>query len=79
MQVILELAEPLSEQEQSDIKYLLTDALGEFASARLNGYVERRYGSHDENFKAAKRKQVEQRLALAGKLREVAFQVKVSV
>jgi hypothetical protein len=71
------IAAELTEQEQHDIRYLLTDALNEFMACRQGAYVDRRYAAQDEVFKVQKRAQVARRLALAAKLLTAAYDAKL--
>lgn len=75
--IVLTVEEGLSKQEIEDLRYLLTDALGEFAARRTpaRDYVDGRYttdtyaGAHRE----CKVQQVERRNALAKKMHDAAL------
>lgn len=70
--IILNIEEGLSRQEMDDLRYLLADAVSEFAVARTTpeDYVERHYSYavfHGDE-RAQKVEQVRRRVALAAKL-----------
>jgi len=78
--IVLTVEDGLTEQEQTDLRYLLVDALGEFAARRTPAasYVETRYPD-DKHYFAYDDKlaQVERRIVLARKLHNasLAFEV----
>ena len=78
--IVLTVGSGLTEQEQTDLRYLLTDALGEFAASRspANEYVKSRYPD-DQRFFAYDDKvaQVERRNTLARKLHNAALHFEV--
>lgn len=78
--IVLTVEEGLTEEEANDLRYLLTDALGEFADRRTPAqvYVEKRYPdlallNVPTSAFEAKCKQVERRNAIAKKLHNVAL------
>ncbi len=74
--VIMVVDDGLSAQETDDLRYLLVDALGEFAVARTPApdYVDRRYPGPDYYPDRAKKvAQVERRNSLAKKLHNSAL------
>lgn len=80
--IVLTVEEGLTKQEVEDLRYLLTDALGEFAARRTpaRDYVENRYPGSDVYPGALREKnvqQVERRNALAKKLHDVALHFEV--
>jgi hypothetical protein len=75
MKLIMDVDEPLTEQEQVDLRYLFADALWDFRCARKGDYVETRYAEQEEWFREKKRKDVERRVALATKLHNAALTV----
>jgi hypothetical protein len=81
MKIILTVDDGLTEQEQADLRYLLSDALGEFAARRTpaKAYVEERYPD-DKHYFAFDDKlaQVERRNTLARKLHNAALHFEVT-
>ena len=75
--IVLTLDGPLTEQERTDLRYLLTDAFWEFTEARKGNYVERRYPTMPEEFKGKMVEQVERRVTLAHKLHHATFQMAI--
>ena len=67
----------LTEQERNELRFLLSDALSEFMTAREGDYVSRRYPEQSELFKTIKRVQVERRGDLARRLKLAASNVEV--
>lgn len=73
--IILKVDDGLTEQEQTDLRYLLTDALGEFASRRTPevDYVRGRYPDLNTGPLEDKIRQVMRRNLLAKKLHNAAL------
>jgi hypothetical protein len=79
--IVLTVEDGLTEQEQTDLRYLLTDALGEFAARRTPAkeYVETRYPDDKQYFAFDdKLAQVERRNTLARKLHNAALHFEVA-
>ena len=79
--IILTVDEGLTEQEITDLRFLLSDALGEFAAARTPAkeYVKGRYPDEKEYYAYdGKLAQVERRNLLAEKLHNAALRFEVA-
>jgi hypothetical protein len=69
--ITLNIEDGLSRQEMDDLRYVLSDALGEFSARRTpaDGYVKHTYGKAlDDDAQTAKIKEVRRRTSLADKL-----------
>jgi hypothetical protein len=81
--IILTLEVDISEQEQKDLEYLISDALAEFATRRYpaKDYVDERYPKTNEGYnwvdRTEKVAQVERRIDLARKLHNAALHPEV--
>ncbi len=79
--IVLTVDGGLTEQDVSDLRHLLADALSEFAATRANPaeYVRQRYPDNKEDFYAfdGKLAQVERRVDLARKLHDAALNVEL--
>lgn len=80
-QIILTV-DRLTDQERTDLRYLLTDALAEFETRRRGNYVKKRYkdtftGPRAEKRMEAKQQEVERRRDLAKKLKHAAHEMDV--
>lgn len=76
MKIVLTVEEGLSQQEVDDLRYLLSDALGEFAARRTpaRDYVENRYPGPDYYpDREEKIAQVARRCVLARKLHDASL------
>jgi hypothetical protein len=69
----------MSDAELNAMRYIFRDAFWGFIEARKGNYVERRYSEQTEEFKARKREEVAQRVAVARKLWAAALDVKVDM
>lgn len=79
--IILKVDDGLTEQEQTDLRYLLPDALGEFASRRTPevDYVHGRYPDLNTGPLEDKIRQVMRRNLLAKKLHNAALTFRVVI
>lgn len=78
--IILTVEGDITEEEQKDLEYLLSDALSEFATRRYpaKDYVANRYPGKEYLFdKFEKTAQVERRIDLARKLHDAALHPEV--
>lgn len=81
--IVLTIDDGLTESEANDLRYLLSDALGEFAASRLRGgsaeaYVEGRYPGPDYYpDRTEKVEQVKRRIDLAKKMHNPALSFEI--
>lgn len=68
----------LTPQEETDLHFLIMDALHDFQMARKGDYIARRYPNASESFKQRKQESVDRRLTLARKLQDDAAHLMVT-
>ena len=75
-QLVLVVDEPLTEEERKALRFILSDALGDFFKARdgdAEAYVDRVYGQVE--YREEKIREVDSRLKLSQNLHNAAIQV----